>query len=82
MVFTSSSIYKLHFPMCSVSDIHLFPSLFHLHCTLYSGENYTYDDADMKSVIEDGCSGDLSTSSLRRKLFFHGDVGTPLSPVR
>ena len=25
---------------------------------------------------------DLSTSSLRRKLFFHGDEGTPLSPVR
>ena len=25
---------------------------------------------------------DMSSSSLRRKLFFHGDVGTPLSPVR
>jgi len=24
----------------------------------------------------------LSNSSLRRKLFFHGDVGTPISPVR
>jgi len=29
------------------------------------------------------CSADvLSNSSLRRKLFFHGDKGTPLSPVR
>ena len=27
-------------------------------------------------------AADLSTSSLRRKLFFHGDEGTPLSPVR
>jgi hypothetical protein len=24
----------------------------------------------------------LSNSSLRRKLFFHGDDGTPISPVR
>jgi len=32
---------------------------------------------------DDVCSADmLSNSSLRRKLFFHGDEGTPLSPVR
>lgn len=32
---------------------------------------------------DDMCSADmLSNSSLRRKLFFHGDEGTPLSPVR
>ena len=31
---------------------------------------------------ESSCQTDLSNSSLRRKLFFHGDEGTPLSPVR
>ena len=34
-------------------------------------------------ATDDICSADvLSNSSLRRKLFFHGDKGTPLSPVR
>ena len=32
---------------------------------------------------DDVCSAEiLSNSSLRRKLFFHGAEGTPLSPVR
>lgn len=32
---------------------------------------------------DDGVSQDaLSNSSLRRKLFFHGEEGTPISPVR
>ena len=35
------------------------------------------------ATTDDICSADiLSNSSLRRKLFFHGDKGTPLSPVR
>jgi len=43
--------------------------------------------SSLKSVpsgaTDDLCSADLlSNSSLRRKLFFHGDEGTPLSPVR
>jgi len=34
-------------------------------------------------ATDDVCGADmLSNSSLRRKLFFHGDEGTPLSPVR
>jgi len=48
--------------------------------------------SSLKSVVlkskpsvgsDDVCSAEmLSNSSLRRKLFFHGDEGTPLSPVR
>ena len=34
-------------------------------------------------ATDEFCSSDmLSNSSLRRKLFFHGDEGTPISPVR
>ena len=41
------------------------------------GEHYNRDQDD-----QDVEEKDMSSSSLRRKLFFHGDIGTPLSPVR
>lgn len=58
------------------------------------GAHYVYEECETTSVPaiarlgscqddEDGTSQDaLSNSSLRRKLFFHGDEGTPISPVR
>ena len=43
----------------------------------------TVTEAQVAALFdESGSQTDLSTSSLRRKLFFHGDEGTPLSPVR
>ena len=63
------------------------------HYLCLSGEHYskecaaamTTNEAPIcrQSSAEEEAGGDaLSTSSLRRKLFFHGDKGTPLSPVR
>lgn len=56
------------------------------------GKQYIYQETqDAVQPLPEGnfsdsndiCSQDiLSNSSLRRKLFFHGDEGTPISPVR
>ena len=43
---------------------------------LYTGNYHTHQDTG------ENAQDMLSTSSLRRKLFFHGDQGTPLSPVK
>ena len=49
-------------------------------CVVHPSEGITAKQVD--TLFDDSPHPDLSNSSLRRKLFFHGDEGTPLSPVR